>query len=392
MKKSAVFRSLTLLLLALILLEGHSVARAADGTVRAVLFYSPSCGHCHYVIEEVLTPLVDQYGDQLQIVGINISEPTGRAIYQATIDEMAIPETRTGVPTLIIGETVLVGSAEIPEEFPGMVADYMAEGGIEWPNVPGLDALLAESGLTANDPEPTAPVVEPTAVAEALPEAIAEPAAAEALPPVLALDAVSTETMWDRAARDPVGNGLSILVLLGMIGALVLAGVRLWRVGADALAFADWPTWKSWGIAALCVAGLGVSAYMAYVETTETAAVCGPVGDCNTVQQSEYAALFGVLPIGFLGLVGYGALLFSWAGVQWGQGSIRRTAALSLLGLALAGTLFSIYLTFLEPFVIGATCAWCLTSALVMTLILLLSLPPKPAPAANPVPQVEAQA
>ena len=35
----------------------------------------------------------------------------------------------------------------------------------------------------------------------------------------------------------------------------------------------------------------------------------------------------------------------------------------------LLGTLFSIYLTFLEPFVIGATCAWCITSALVMTLI-----------------------
>ena len=36
------------------------------------------------------------------------------------------------------------------------------------------------------------------------------------------------------------------------------------------------------------------------------------------------------------------------------------------------GVLFSIYLTFLEPFVIGATCAWCLSSAVIMTLLLLL--------------------
>jgi uncharacterized membrane protein len=35
------------------------------------------------------------------------------------------------------------------------------------------------------------------------------------------------------------------------------------------------------------------------------------------------------------------------------------------------GVLFSIYLTFLEPFVIGATCAWCLSSAVIMTLLLL---------------------
>jgi len=37
------------------------------------------------------------------------------------------------------------------------------------------------------------------------------------------------------------------------------------------------------------------------------------------------------------------------------------------------GVLFSIYLTFLEPFVIGATCAWCLSSAVIMTLLLLLT-------------------
>jgi uncharacterized membrane protein len=38
--------------------------------------------------------------------------------------------------------------------------------------------------------------------------------------------------------------------------------------------------------------------------------------------------------------------------------------------MALLGTLFSIYLTFLEPFVIGATCIWCITSAIVITLLL----------------------
>jgi uncharacterized membrane protein len=45
----------------------------------------------------------------------------------------------------------------------------------------------------------------------------------------------------------------------------------------------------------------------------------------------------------------------------------------ALFLLALVGTLFSIYLTFLEPFVIGATCAWCLTSAVLMTVLMLLS-------------------
>ena len=41
-----------------------------------------------------------------------------------------------------------------------------------------------------------------------------------------------------------------------------------------------------------------------------------------------------------------------------------------------SGTLFSIYLTFLEPFVIGATCAWCLASAVILTLLMWLSARP----------------
>lgn len=58
----------------------------------------------------------------------------------------------------------------------------------------------------------------------------------------------------------------------------------------------------------------------------------------------------------------------------------RLFSVCSWLSVLLAGLWFgedlvyaeppTIHLTFLEPFVIGATCAWCLTSAVVMTLLL----------------------
>ncbi|MCB0120146.1 MAG: hypothetical protein KDD72_14030, partial [Anaerolineales bacterium] len=51
-------------------------------------------------------------------------------------------------------------------------------------------------------------------------------------------------------------------------------------------------------------------------------------------------------------------------------------ANLFVFVLALLGTFFSIYLTFLEPFVIGATCAWCLTSAILMTALMLFTVRP----------------
>ena len=46
---------------------------------------------------------------------------------------------------------------------------------------------------------------------------------------------------------------------------------------------------------------------------------------------------------------------------------------LMLFGTTLIGILFSTYLTFLEPFVIGATCMWCLSSAVIMTLLFLIA-------------------
>jgi uncharacterized membrane protein len=46
---------------------------------------------------------------------------------------------------------------------------------------------------------------------------------------------------------------------------------------------------------------------------------------------------------------------------------LGQRAALALLAMSAFDVLFSIYLIYPEPFVIGAVCAWCLTSAVVMS-------------------------
>jgi uncharacterized membrane protein len=129
-----------------------------------------------------------------------------------------------------------------------------------------------------------------------------------------------------------------------------------------------------WTLPVIAVVGLAVALYLTYIETTRSEAFCGAVGDCNAVQQSPYAMLFGFLPIALLGTLGYVAILGVWLVKKAGKGSAADLAGIGLLALAGFGVLFSIYLTFLEPFVIRATCAWCLTSALAMLLILWLSL------------------
>jgi uncharacterized membrane protein len=100
------------------------------------------------------------------------------------------------------------------------------------------------------------------------------------------------------------------------------------------------------------------------------------VGDCGTVQSSPYAVLFGVLHVGLLGVIGYIGILAVWAIGQYANGRVKLWARVALFGMVFFGTLFSIYLTFLEPFVIGATCMWCVTSAIIMTVLMWLTLEP----------------
>jgi uncharacterized membrane protein len=99
------------------------------------------------------------------------------------------------------------------------------------------------------------------------------------------------------------------------------------------------------------------------------------VGDCNTVQSSPYAKLFGLIPIGLVGAVGYIAILVAWLWRRFRNDKLSNIAGPIMFGMALFGTLFSVYLTYLELFVIHAVCIWCLTSAVIITALMLLSLP-----------------
>lgn len=127
-------------------------------------------------------------------------------------------------------------------------------------------------------------------------------------------------------------------------------------------------------IPVLSLLGLGIALYMTYIETQDVAAVCGPVGDCNAVQSSPFAKLFGVLPVGIMGAFGYLAILVAWA--LRNRGPLARLAPLAVFGMALFGVLFSIYLTYLELYIILAVCLWCLSSAVIMALMLAAAVGP----------------
>jgi uncharacterized membrane protein len=156
------------------------------------------------------------------------------------------------------------------------------------------------------------------------------------------------------------------------MAAAVILVVGAYALGRDSRLF----HWPAFALPVLSVIGMGVAGYLSYTYLSHTEVVCGPVGKCGDVQNSPYAYLFGVIPVGLLGLLGYAAILVAWLLKQYGPAAWRKPLAVAIWGFAWFGILFSIYLTFLEPFVIGASCAWCLTSAALMMLVFLASTGP----------------
>ncbi len=229
--------------------------------------------------------------------------------------------------------------------------------------VAALLALLATPVAAQDDPAITPA---PAATSSAAP-ADASPAPAYDPFAVIPIAVDTDESPLDKVARDPIGNGIAIVVLL-LLGISIIAAPVLAMRGVL-------PTSLSWLVIVLAIVGMAVAAYLATVETGGGEAVCGPVGDCNAVQESVYSRLFGI-HIGVLGLIGYGLI-----GILWIISRVARPTvadwALVLLALGtIVGAAFSAYLTFLEPFVIGATCMWCISSALVMLALLWLSVGP----------------
>jgi uncharacterized membrane protein len=120
---------------------------------------------------------------------------------------------------------------------------------------------------------------------------------------------------------------------------------------------------------ALAIAGAGVAAYLTTVHYDDNLLVC-TVGDCATVQKSKYSEVGGI-PVAILGLSMYLAIV-ALGLIRWRRPGLRMNATMLMFSLALAGAVFSAYLTYLELWVIDAICQWCVVSALLTLGILIV--------------------
>ncbi len=291
-----------------------------ESAVRLVYFYSPTCPLCHDVMEELLPMLREIHGRDLTIMELNIDDPAITPLFNNLVKQH-FPDMMAGAPAAAIGETLLLGKSELFERLPALIDTGLADGGLDWPAIEGLAPFIDSF-------DPLAP---PVSIKK------------------------NTRELF---MQDPLGNSIATLVLLLLILTILKTITpQKWQARFNA------PDWLFILVACL---GLITAAYLSYVEITLKPAVCGPVGNCNIVQQSKYALIMGVIPTAVLGLIGYALILVTKLSAMRTRGRVHFMAQALTFGLCLFGLFASAFLTFLEPFVIGATCSWCLTSAICM--------------------------
>lgn len=122
----------------------------------------------------------------------------------------------------------------------------------------------------------------------------------------------------------------------------------------------------------LSILGIADAGYLTYKHNRKQPLIC-PIGDdCSAVTESKWGRIFGVRNES-LGLLYYGGLFASMFGALFAPGFSQYVLAY-LPWLVGSGTLFSLFLVFVQAFVIKKYCFYCLVSAGISILLLLTSI------------------
>ncbi|HEY0527888.1 MAG TPA: vitamin K epoxide reductase family protein [Gemmatimonadaceae bacterium] len=125
-------------------------------------------------------------------------------------------------------------------------------------------------------------------------------------------------------------------------------------------------------VAALALAGIFISLYLTLYKIGVIGELSCSIGSCETVNTSRWATFLG-LPVAAWGLIFYvDVFIIALVGTMERFDTSTVIPGILLLESS-AGVLFSAWLTYLELAVIHAICIWCVTSAVIVTLIFLVS-------------------
>jgi uncharacterized membrane protein len=126
-------------------------------------------------------------------------------------------------------------------------------------------------------------------------------------------------------------------------------------------------------VAALALAGIFISLYLTLYKIGVIGELSCSIGSCETVNTSKWSRFMG-LPVAAWGLLFYLDVFVIALLGTFPRFENQPAISIVLVAEAALGVLFSAWLTYLELAVIHAICIWCVTSALIVAGILVVSV------------------
>jgi len=120
-----------------------------EGAVHGLYFYSNDCAHCIEILEEIIYPLQDEYGELLDLRLLEISIPEYYEAMLAVEAYFDIPDSERNIPTLVLDQNILIGETPIRDGFSTVVFKGFEQGGIAFPDIEGVKV----DTLVSVDPE-----------------------------------------------------------------------------------------------------------------------------------------------------------------------------------------------------------------------------------------------
>jgi uncharacterized membrane protein len=126
-----------------------------------------------------------------------------------------------------------------------------------------------------------------------------------------------------------------------------------------------------WGSVVLAVLGALDSIYLLIFKLTGNPLMCLGNGGCHDVNFSPYSEIYGI-PVSIFGISAFLAIVCILS-LEVRLKIAKENGPLAIFGISLGGLAFTIYLTYLEIYVIHAICPFCVASAILITLIFILA-------------------
>jgi len=124
-----------------------AMTSADQPVARFFVFHAQDCDHCRVVEEDVLTPLSEEYEEQIEIRFFDIGALEN---YEVMVSlEREHGASGLAIPQVFIADQVLVGDQQIRDRLAGLVDECLAAGGCDFPteDLP-VTAPSLPSGIT----------------------------------------------------------------------------------------------------------------------------------------------------------------------------------------------------------------------------------------------------